>query len=377
MRNASSSAHGAARLFALVDLVAVAAAGFLAVSAAARPRAAVSRPSGTRDHREGLDVHNARAAERGRGRQSAAPWNIPFAGWKDIFWRVYNQITEDRLLAVAAGVVFYGLLAIFPTVTAFVSIYGLFADASTVQSHVALLSNFAPPEVVGPIQEQIYRVATTRSVDLSFAFIFSVLLALWSSNAGMKAVIDALNVAYDETERRSFVKLTLISLAMTVGAIFAALVGVGAVVVFPIVLSYLGIESAGETIVSILRWPVLLAALLLGLAVLYRFGPNRTTPRWEWLSVGSVFAAVAWIVGSFLFSYYLSRFANYNATYGSLAAGIGLMMWLWLSAIIVLLGAELNAEIEHQTARDTTVGPDRQLGRRGAIVADTVGEAQT
>ena len=330
-------------------------------------------PAGSESH----GVHKARAAERGRGRQSVRPWQIPLAGWKDILWRVYNQITEDRLLAVAAGVVFYGLLAIFPTITAFVSIYALFADASTVQAHVALLANLVPPDVLGPIQEQIQRVVETRNVNLSFAFVFSFLLALWSSNAGMKAVIDALNVAYDETERRGFVKLTLISMAMTVGAILAGLVGLAAVVVFPIVLSYLGIASGGEMIVSLLRWPVLFAILLLGLAVLYRFGPNRTRPRWEWLSVGTVFAVLSWIVGSFLFSYYLSRFANYNATYGSLAAGIGLMMWMWLSAIIVLLGAELNAEIEHQTAEDTTVGPGRPLGRRGAYVADTVGEAQT
>lgn len=377
MRNASAPEDGTARLLALVDLLAVAAAGLLIASAARPEPHAETSAAGRGGESDGLSVHRARAAEQGRGRRSMAPWTIPLSGWKDILWRVYNQITEDRLLAVAAGVVFYGLLAIFPTITAFVSIYALFADPSTVQGHVALLANLVPPDVLGPIQEQIQRVAATRNVNLSFAFIFSFILALWSSNAGMKAVIDALNVAYDEKERRSFLRLTLVSMVMTVGAILAALVGIAAVVVFPLVLSYLGIESAGETVVSLLRWPILFAALLLGLAVLYRFGPNRRKPRWEWLSVGSLFAAFAWIVGSILFSFYLSRFANYNATYGSLAAGIGLMMWLWLSAIIVLLGAELNAEIEHQTARDTTVGPDRPLGRRGAFVADTVGKAQT
>ena len=214
------------------------------------------------------------------------------------------------------------------------------------------------------------------AASLGFAFLLSLALALWSANAGMKAVIDALNVAYGERERRGFIKLTLISFALTLGVILAGLCAIAAIVVFPVATSFLGVETLAAVLVQWLRWPLLLLALLLGLAVLYRFGPNRTKPRWQWVSVGSVVAAVLWLAGSAALSLYLSRFADYGATYGSLAAGIGLMMWLWLSAIVVLLGAELNAEIEHQTARDSTVGPDKPLGARGATMADTVGAAQ-
>ncbi len=357
------------RRFDAIDLLAIAGIGMLVASSIGGPRTPPGHPVET-----GVDT--LRAAEPGRGRQSVAPWRIPWAGWKDILWRTYAQITKDRLLAVAAGVVFYGLLALFPAITAFVSVYGLLFDIGTVQDQLVLLSDVVPSDAMGPISEQVQRVVSAGNAGLSLAFISGLLLAFWSANAGMKAIIDALNVAYDETERRSFIRLNLISMTMTLGAIAAGLIGIGTVVVFPIALSYLGISSATETIVSLLRWPVLFAALLLGLAVLYRFGPNRREARWQWLTVGSVFAAVAWLVGSSLLSLYLSQFANYNATYGSLAAGIGLMMWMWLSAIIVLLGAELNAEIEHQTARDTTVGTDRPLGSRGAVVADTVGAAQ-
>lgn len=367
------------RRFDAIDLLAIAGIGMLVASSiggSRTPRTLTGTPRTPPGHPIETGVDTLRAAEPGRGRQSVAPWHIPWAGWKDILWRTYAQITQDRLLAVAAGVVFYGLLALFPAITAFVSVYGLLFDIGTVQDQLVLLSDVVPADAMGPIAEQVQRVVSAGNAGLSIAFIFGLLLAFWSANAGMKAIIDALNVAYDETERRSFIRLNLISMTMTLGAVAAGLIGIASVVVFPIALSYLGISSAAETIVSLLRWPVLFAALLLGLAVLYRFGPNRREARWQWLTVGSVFATVAWLVGSSLLSLYLSQFANYNATYGSLAAGIGLMMWMWLSAIIVLLGAELNAEIEHQTARDTTVGADRPLGRRGAVVADTVGAAQ-
>lgn len=372
----STSARDAAPRFDTVDLIAIAAIGAIALSMARPANRHAPATARSEPQPEALDIHQRRAIEPGRGRQSTAPWSIPMAGWKDIVWRTYAQITRDRLLAVAAGVVFYGLLALFPAITAFVSVYGLFTDVATVQNHLALIADVVPETAFGPIREQVQRLVSAGNAQLSFAFIASLLLALWSANAGMKAIIDALNVAYNEEERRGFIKLTLISFAMTLGAIAAGLVGIGGVVVFPIVLSYLGIETATESIVGLLRWPLLLGALLVGLAVLYRYGPNRREPRWEWLSIGSVFSAIAWLAGSAALSFYFSNFANYNATYGSLAAGIGLMMWMWLSAIIVLLGAELNSEIEHQTAHDTTVGAERPLGLRGAMVADTVGEAQ-
>jgi len=361
------------RRFGTADMIAFGALTAI-VSRYLAPRRAAAPPGAPRKAAEATDPAG-RAGEPGRGRGARYPWEIPWAGWKDILWRTYAEVSEDRLLAVAAGVVFYGLLALFPAISAFVSIYGLFADPATVDGTVNLLAEIIPADALGPVEEQVQRVASAGSGSLSFAFLLSLALALWSTNAGMKAIIDALNVAYGERERRGFIRLTLISFALTIGLILAGLAAIAAIVVFPLATSFLGVETLAAALVQWLRWPFLLLALLLGLAVLYRFGPNRTEPRWQWVSVGSVVAAVLWLAGSAALSLYLSRFADYGATYGSLAAGIGLMMWLWLSAIVILLGAELNAEIEHQTARDSTVGPEKPIGARGATMADTVGAA--
>src|SRR5436190_3168978 len=329
----------------------------------------------TRSTDEPHQVQHERAHQSGRGRQATAPWKIPWAGWKDILWRTYQQISEDRLLAVAAGVVFYGLLAMFPAVTAFVSLYGLFAKASTINEHLSLVAGFLPGGGVDILQEQVNRLVSKGDAKLGFGFIFGLGLALWSANAGMKAIMDALNVVYDEKEKRGFIKLNLVSLAFTVAAIASVLLAIGAVVVLPLVLGYIGLGSVSGMLLSIARWPLLLALVIIGLAVLYRFAPSRREPRWQWLTVGSVFAALAWLGGSALLSLYLSRFANYDATYGSLGAAIGLMMWMWMSSIVILFGAELNSEIEHQTARDSTVQGEKPLGTRGAAMADTVGHA--
>jgi membrane protein len=245
-----------------------------------------------------------------------------------------------------------------------------------VSQQLALISGFAPQNVIDIVQEQMTRIATGGNKSLSLGFVLGLGLAIWSANAGMKAMIDALNVIYGEHERRGFFRLNLLSLGFTVGMIASFLFAVGAVVVFPIMLSVVGLQSLAGALTQALRWPALVLMILFGLALLYKFGPDRRNARWEWVSVGSVFAAVTWIAGSALLSWYLGSFANYNATYGSLGAGIGLMMWLWLSSCVILIGAELNSEIEHQTARDSTVGRDRPLGQRGAAMADTVGAAQ-
>ena len=329
----------------------------------------------TRSTDEPRHVQHERAQEPGRGRQATAPWRIPWTGWKDILWRTYQQISEDRLLAVAAGVVFYGLLALFPGVTAVVSLYGLFATPSTIGEHLSLLAGFLPGGAIDIIQEQVNRLVSKGDAKLGFGFILGLGMALWSANAGMKAIMDALNVVYDEKEKRGFIKLNLVSLGFTLAGIATTLLALGAVVVVPLVLAYVGLGSFGEILLSALRWPVLLAVIIIGLAILYRFGPSRKEARWQWLSVGSAFAAVTWLISSGLLSWYLSRFANYDATYGSLGAGIGLMMWMWVSAIVILFGAELNSEIEHQTARDSTVDGEKPLGARGAAMADTVGAA--
>jgi membrane protein len=217
----------------------------------------------------------------------------------------------------------------------------------------------------------------TAGRALSTGIVVGTLVSLWSAMSGVKAIIDALNVIYEQQEGRNFIKLNLVALVFTLAGFAVFLLAIAAVVVLPLVLSPIGLGSLTETLTRIGRWPVLLLVLLTGLALLYRYGPHRRAARWQWVSVGSVFAAVTRIGASFLFSWYLTSFANYNATYGSLGAVVGLMIWLWISTIVVLLGAELNAEIEHQTARDSTVGDEKPLGVRGAVMADTVGAKQT
>jgi membrane protein len=320
---------------------------------------------------------SAPAGDRGRGRRAVSPWQIPWRGWKDILIRTYRQVGEDRLLAVAAGVVFYGLLALFPAITALVSSYALFTDASTINDHMTMLAGILPEGALGIVRDQVNRVLAKGDVKLGLAFLFSFLLAVWSANGGIKAIIDALNVVYDEDEKRGFFKLNAVSLAFTFGGLVAVLLAIGSVVALPIILSTLGLGVVTDALFRFGRWPLLVLTMLFGLAVLYRFGPSRRSPQWRWLSVGSVFATLTWLAGSALLSFYLANYANYDATYGSLGAAIGLMMWMWMSTIVVLFGAELNSEIEHQTAADSTEGGGKPLGQRGAKMADTIGEAKS
>jgi membrane protein len=332
-----------------------------------------NRPfSEPRNLEEPLAVERRRALESGRGRAATHPLQIPWAGWKDILWRSYTAMNANRLLAIAGGVAFFVLLAIFPAVTALVSAYDLFFNAATITNHLSLMQDVVPDNVLGLVREQGERTAS-HGGTLSIGIVAGILVALWSAMSGVKAVIDALNVIYGQKESRSFIKLNVVASIFTLGGFAGFLVVVAAVVVVPLALSFVGLAGVSATLTRILRWPVLFVILLVSLAVLYRYAPDRRAPRWQWVSVGSVIATVMWIVVSYLFSWFLANFANYNATYGSLGAAVGLMMWLWASTIVVLLGAELNAEIERQTARDSTVGDEQPLGLRGAVVADTVG----
>lgn len=262
----------------------------------------------------------------------------------------YDRINRDRILATAAGVVFYGLLAIFPAITALVSSYGLLADPSTISKNLQSLAVMLPGNSFAIVQDEIARVIAKANSSLSLTFGFGLLLAIWSANAGVKAVLDALNVAYEVEEKRGIIRLNLVSLAFTLAGLAAILVMVGAIVGVPLALNDLGLERRTEQFVQIARWPVLGMALLAALLVLYGYGPSRPRPKLRWLVTGAVLAIVLWLIGSALLSWYLSDFANYTATYGSLGAAIGLMTWMWLSAIIILVGAELNSEIERQAS---------------------------
>jgi membrane protein len=336
------------------------------------------RPFGEpRSSEEPRNLELRRAREHDRGRHATHPLQIPWKGWYDILWRTYREMQTDRLLSIAGGVSFFALLAIFPAITALVSAYGLFFNPGAIVSDIAQLNDVVPVTVLSIVHEQATRIASNSGQTLSLGLVFGILLSLWSAMGGVKAVIDALNVIYEQRESRSLVRLNLVALVFTLFGFATFLFAMAVIVVLPLVLSPIGLGSAAETVTRLARWPVLLVFLLFGLAILYRYGPDRRVARWQWVSIGSVFAALAWFAASFLFSWYLTNFANYNATYGSLGAVVGLMTWLWISTIVVLLGAELNAEIEHQTAHDSTIGVQKPLGERGAVMADTVGARQT
>ena len=218
-------------------------------------------------------------------------------------------------------------------------------DPSSIHERLSLATGVLPQGALDILNEQLTRLTSHRTSALSVGFIGGLVVALWSANAGAKAVMDALSVAYGEKEKRSFFHLNLVALAFTLGTIFALMFALGAVVVAPIVLSHLGLSGASETLLDLARWPILLGLVVLGLTILYRYGPSLTDPQWSWLFPGNGIAALSWLVLSGLFSWYIAHFGNYDATYGSLGAAIGMMTWMWISAIVVLLGAELNAEI--------------------------------
>lgn len=315
-------------------------------------------------------LHKKGAGHSRDGEDAASPTQIPPTGWWDIIRRTYNEVNRDRVLAVAAGVTFYGLLALFPAVTAFVSLYGLVADPGTVVDQLSSAEGLMPGGAIEVVRDQITRIATGDETKLGFAFLISLGLSAWSANAGVKAIFDALNVAYGEDEKRSYIRLNLTSLGFTVGILVFAILAIGAIAAIPVVLDYVYLGAAAEWLLWLGRWPVLIAMMMLGLSALYRFGPSRDNAQWKWVSPGAVFASAAWLIGSVLFSWYVASFEDYNKTYGTLGAVIALLMWMWLSATIILVGAELNSEAERQTLRDTTKGPPEPIGLRGADAAD-------
>ncbi len=317
----------------------------------------------------------ASRAGAGHGRLARSPAEIPARGWKDVLLRVYENVTEHRIIALAAGMTFYTLLAIFPALAALVAIYGLFSDPAKITGHLEQLQGLMPGGAIDIARDQLTRVSANGRQALGITFLVSLAISLWSANAAMKSLFDTLNIVYREPERRGFIKLNAISLLFTGGAILFALLAIGAVVVLPVLLNYLGMSGAGDLVLRIGRWPAIFICVALGLALIYRYGPDREEPKWRWISWGSALAAALWLAGSALFSWYAANFGSFNATYGSLGAAIGFMTWIWISAIVILIGAELDAELEHQTLRDTTTGVAQPLGTRGAAMADTVGRA--
>ena len=311
--------------------------------------------------------------QRDRGRSADWPSQFGAVAWKDIGWRVWSEVSDDRVMLIAAGVTFYLLLALFPALAAFVSLYGFVADPTTIAEHVSYLGGLLPNAGLEIIEQQLKALVSRDAEALGVGFLVGLVIALWSANNGVKALFDAMNVAYEEVEKRSFVRLNLLSAMFTLGAIVIATVMLVAVGIVPALLALLHLEGWTEVLIAIGRWPLLLASIWFGISLIYRYGPSRNNAKWRWLNWGSALATIVWLSASAGFSYYLQNFADYNATYGSLGAVIGLMMWTWISMIILIVGAEINAEMERQTENDTTVGPPAPMGQRGAVVADTIG----
>lgn len=315
----------------------------------------------------------APAEAGGRGRDARAPSDIPARGWKDILVRLWREQSRDNISVIAAGVAYYMLFSLVPALSALVSVYGLVADPATVERQLRSVSGILPEQASQVIFDQLSAVVSAPRGGLSVGLAVALGLALWSASAAMQNLITALNIAYEEEERRSYPHFLGLALLMTLGALLFVPLALGLVAVVPAVVGFLPLGRVGEIVVQVARWPILVGLVMTGLAVLYRFGPCRARPRWRWVSWGAVAATILWVIASAAFSIYVRSFADYNATYGSLGAVVVLLFWFWLTAYAVLLGAELNAEIEHQTARDTTTGQERPMGRRQAFVADTLG----
>jgi membrane protein len=311
--------------------------------------------------------------DHGRGRRAEQPQQIPPQGWKDIAKRTAKEVKQDQVPLLAAGVAFYALLSLFPAIIAGVSIYGLVADPTTVQDQIAKLTQVLSPETATLVGEQLKQVTSGAGGALGFATILGILTALWSASSGMKALITGVNLAYDETETRKFVKLRGLALLLTLGAMVLVGVALATIVGYPPIADNLPVVL--RWLVAIARFVILGGLLVVGLAVLYRYAPDRDQPRWSWVSWGSGIATLLWVLATIGFSVYANAFGNYNKTYGALAGVIILMFWLFLSAFVVLVGAELNTEMELQTARDTTKGPEQPMGERGGQAADHVAEA--
>jgi membrane protein len=309
--------------------------------------------------------------EPGRGRLAHRPEHIPHRGWVDILWRTGASYFGDRVGFVAGGVTFFTLLSLFPLLGTFVTLYGLFADPAKAWERLQFLYALLPDTIAEFLGAQMQRLAENSSGELTFTLIWTVLLSLWSANGAVKVLFYGLNVAYHQVEKRNLIRYNLLCLAFTFGAIVAVMLTSTIVVGVPVVLGLFGLEEEWRYL-AWLRWPLLLVGFIAALTLIYRFGPCRQKARWRWLTPGAIFAALVSVSISLAFSWYLNTFVQLDS-YGPLAATMGFLLWTWVSVQVILMGAELNAEIEHQTAMDTTTGAALPLGERGATVADTVG----
>ena len=313
-------------------------------------------------------------AARGLGRRARHPAAIPWPGRRQVLWRIWRGMTSSRISLSGAGCAFWATLALFPAISMLISIVGLVFDPATVEPQLEVLRDLLPPAAYSLIAERVHTLVSHGRGELGVSLLVGTLLALWSASTGTKSMLSALNLAYGETEKRGFLRFQAIGLLMTLGAVVGVVLAIALLVLLPVVIGFVGLSAYARVLVQVGSFGVLVVFVLLGLSLLYRFGPSHAQARWQWITPGSLVATGLWLGASALFSFYVGHIADYDAIYGPLAAVVGVMMWFWMSAYAVLLGAELNSELELQTAEDTTTGPPRTMGRRGAWLADHVAD---
>lgn len=312
-----------------------------------------------------------------RGRHAESPKDIPAKGWKDTLFRVKDEISHDRLSMISAAMAYYALFAFVPAISSVVLVYAWISDPAEISGHINQLSRFLPNEMQEMLKSQLGALASKANTSLGFGAVFSVLIALWSASKGSKAIIEALNIIYEEEEKRGFIKLNALALGMTFLAVILSMLAIAVIVGIPAIAQFINLPTGMEILATAASWVLLLGLFSVFLAFAYRYGPDRDNAKWRWVSWGAVIASVLWAIASAGFSWYATEFGNFNKTYGSLGAIIVLMMWFYISSFVILIGGKINAELEHQTKKDTTTGPEKPMGDRGAKMADTVGAAKT
>jgi membrane protein len=308
------------------------------------------------------------------GRHATHPKQIPWRGWRQVLRRTYLEVASDRISLVAAGCAFWATLALFPATSMLIAVYGLIFDPATVEPQLEVIRSLLPPTAFALIAERVHTLVSQGKATLGFSLMVSTAIALWSSATGTKSLLSALNMAYEEQEQRSFLRFQVTGLAMTLCGILAAIFALALLVFLPVAIEFLGLDAYAKALLRIAAFVVLVVFVSTSLSLLYYLGPSRRSAKWHWITPGSTVATLLWLAASVLFSLYVGHIASYDVTYGPLGAFVAVMMWFWVSAYAVLLGAELNAELELQTIEDTTVGPPKPLGQRGAFVADHVAE---
>jgi membrane protein len=311
------------------------------------------------------------------GVHAEKPTQIPASGWKQIVKRAWAENSADNMPIIGAGVAFFAFLALFPALIATISLYGLVASPETVARQIQSLSDQLPAEAQTLIADQLTAITENSGGALTVSFIISILAALWSAAGGTGNLITAVNLAYDEVETRSFVKRKALALGLTFGAIVFVLLTITLIAVVPAVLDALPLGIVGTILGQVVRWVLLLGVMAGALSILYRMAPDRDAPKFRWVSLGSIVVTVLWALVSLLFSLYVNNFGSYDKTYGAIAGVIVLMLWLQLTCFLVLLGAEINSEAEHQTAADTTEGEPQPMGQRDATMADELPDPPT